>query len=61
MPAMGMAAMRVITTLSDKGGSSYEGNGQLESGGSWQVTIVGRRNGQTLASKQLTLDVTGGM
>ncbi len=61
MPAMGMAAMRVITTLSDKGEGSYGGNGQLESGGSWQVTIVARRNGQTLASKQLTLDVTGGM
>jgi len=61
MPAMGMAAMRVVATLSDKGDGSYEGNGQLESGGSWQVTIVARRNGQTLASRQLTLDVTGGM
>ena len=40
MPAMGMAAMRNVVTLSDKGGGIYEGPGQLQSGGSWQVTVV---------------------
>jgi len=37
MPAMGMAAMRIPVTLSDKANGLYEGSGQLESGGTWQV------------------------
>ncbi len=61
MPAMGMAAMRVVTTLSERGGGMYEGSGVLESGGTWQVTIVARRGGQTVATKQTNVDATGGM
>lgn len=61
MPAMGMAAMRMSATLTDKGNGLYEGPGQLESGGTWQVTIVAKKNGQTLASKQLNVNATGGM
>lgn len=33
MPAMGMAAMRTVSNLSDKGGGQYEGLGKLQSGG----------------------------
>ncbi|HEV2315492.1 MAG TPA: FixH family protein [Candidatus Acidoferrales bacterium] len=61
MPAMGMAAMRTPVTLSDKGNGVYEGSGQLGSGGTWQVTILARKSGQTVASKQLSVNATGGM
>jgi RND family efflux transporter MFP subunit len=61
MPAMGMAAMRTSVTLGDKGKGLYEGAGQLESGGTWQVTIVAKKNGQIMASKQLSVNATGGM
>jgi Cu(I)/Ag(I) efflux system membrane fusion protein/cobalt-zinc-cadmium efflux system membrane fusion protein len=61
MPAMGMAAMRTPITLSDKGNGLYEGSGQLESGGTWQVTILAKRNGQLIATKQLSVNATGGM
>jgi Cu(I)/Ag(I) efflux system membrane fusion protein/cobalt-zinc-cadmium efflux system membrane fusion protein len=61
MPAMGMAAMRTVSNLGDKGGGMYEGSGKLDSGGTWQVSIVAQKNGQTLASKQLTVNAEGGM
>jgi len=61
MPAMGMAAMHSVITLQEKGGGLYEGRGDLSTGGTWQVTVVAQRNGQTLGSKQLSLDVAGGM
>jgi membrane fusion protein, copper/silver efflux system len=61
MPAMGMAAMRAASTLSDKGGGLYEGSLKLEGGGTWQVAVVAQENGQTVASKQLTVNVEGGM
>lgn len=61
MPAMGMAAMRMSATLADKGSGLYEGPGQLESGGTWQVTILAKKNGQTIASKQMNVNATGGM
>jgi Cu(I)/Ag(I) efflux system membrane fusion protein/cobalt-zinc-cadmium efflux system membrane fusion protein len=61
MPAMGMAAMRTSVTLSEKGSGVYEGPGQLETGGTWQVTIVAKKNGQVIASKQVSVNATGGM
>lgn len=61
MPAMGMAAMRAPISLTDKGNGVYEGAGQLDSGGTWQVTIVAKKNGQAVATKQLSLTATGGM
>jgi RND family efflux transporter MFP subunit len=61
MPAMGMAAMKTVVSATDKGGGMYEGQGDLGSGGTWQVTIRAQRNGQTIANKQLTLNATGGM
>jgi multidrug efflux pump subunit AcrA (membrane-fusion protein) len=61
MPAMGMAAMRNVVTLSDKGGGAYEGPGQLQSGGSWQVTLVATKSSQTIAQKQLSVTAEGGM
>jgi RND family efflux transporter MFP subunit len=61
MPAMGMAAKRISVSLSEKGSGLYQGSGQLESGGTWQVTILARKNGQTVASKQLSINAEGGM
>jgi Cu(I)/Ag(I) efflux system membrane fusion protein/cobalt-zinc-cadmium efflux system membrane fusion protein len=61
MPTMGMAAMRTSVTLSDKGNGLYEGSGQLETGGTWQVTILVKKDRQVIASKQLSMNVTGGM
>ena len=61
MPAMGMGAKRTVVTLSEEGGGTYKGSGQLESGGTWQVTILARRNGQIIASKQLSVNAEGGM
>jgi len=61
MPAMGMAAMRTTVTLTDKGNGFYEGSGQLGSGGTWQVTVLAQKNGQTIGSKQLNVNATGGM
>jgi Cu(I)/Ag(I) efflux system membrane fusion protein/cobalt-zinc-cadmium efflux system membrane fusion protein len=61
MPAMGMAAMRTSVGLSDKGNGMYEGSGELGSGGTWQVTILAKKNGQVISSKQLSVNATGGM
>jgi len=61
MPAMGMSAMKTVVTCTDKGAGIYEGNGELGSGGTWQVTVTAQQSGRTIASKQLTINATGGM
>ena len=61
MPAMGMAAMNTTAKLTDKGNGLYEGNGSLGSGGTWQVTISAQKNGQVIATKQLSVNAAGGM
>ncbi len=61
MPQMGMAAMRMSSTLNDKGKGIYEGNGVLESGGTWQVSVVVRHGGQVLGTKQFSVNAEGGM
>jgi RND family efflux transporter MFP subunit len=61
MPAMGMAAMRTVTTLSEKGAGVYEGAGEVQMGGTWQVTVLATKAGQTLAQKQFSVTAEGGM
>lgn len=61
MPAMGMGAQRAVATLADQGQGVYVGSLQLASGGTWQVTVTIARDGQTVATKQLSLDASGGM
>ena len=61
MPAMGMAAMRNVVPLSDKGTGIYEGPGQVQTGGTWQVTVLATKGGQTIAQKQLSINAEGGM
>jgi membrane fusion protein, copper/silver efflux system len=61
MPSMGMSAMRRVVKLNDQGGGAYEGSAQLQSGGTWQVTIFAQKGGRTVASKQMTVNAEGGM
>ena len=61
MPAMGMAAMRSVATLNEKGGGIYEGPGEVQMGGTWQVTVLATKAGQTIAQKQVSVAVEGGM
>jgi hypothetical protein len=61
MPAMGMAAARSVATLREKGDGVYEGPLNLETGGTWQVTVVAKRGSQTIASKQFSVSAPGGM
>ena len=61
MPAMGMAAMTAQAHLTGQGNGLYQGAGSLQTGGPWQVTITVGKNGQTLGTKQLHVNATGGM
>jgi Cu(I)/Ag(I) efflux system membrane fusion protein/cobalt-zinc-cadmium efflux system membrane fusion protein len=61
MPAMGMAAMRVPVALSEKGNGVYEGKGEIQSGGTWQVSVIAKKSEQVVASKQFSVNATGGM
>jgi Cu(I)/Ag(I) efflux system membrane fusion protein/cobalt-zinc-cadmium efflux system membrane fusion protein len=61
MPAMGMAAMRMPVTLAEKGSGRYEGMLQLDSGGTWEVTVTVERGGQVVATKQMSVNAGGGM
>jgi RND family efflux transporter MFP subunit len=61
MPAMGMAAMQNMVTLTDQGGGLYQGRAQLQTGGTWQVTVTAEKNGQSLAARQLSVNAEGGM
>jgi RND family efflux transporter MFP subunit len=61
MAGMGMAEMRTVLPMEDRGNGLYEASGELGSGGTWQVTIVAKQNGQVLLNKQLTVSATGGM
>lgn len=61
MPQMGMAAMNVVTSLTEKGGGIYEGKVNLDSSGTWQLTVTAVKSGAVLATKQLSLNAEGGM
>ncbi|MGO9455198.1 MAG: efflux RND transporter periplasmic adaptor subunit [Candidatus Binataceae bacterium] len=61
MPAMGMAAMRAQSALVDQGNGTYAGNIDLQSGGTWQVTIAASRDGQTISGRQFNVSVSGSM
>jgi RND family efflux transporter MFP subunit len=61
MPAMQMAAMKVEANLTDQGDGNYTGSAELPSGGTWQVSMVAARHGQTLAAKQFEASVSGSM
>ena len=60
MPEMGMAAMNVVTSLSEKGGGMYEGQANLESDGTWRLTVTAIKGGVVLLTKQLSPNAEGG-
>ena len=60
MPAMDMAAMKTVVQAGDKGSGMYEGTGNLDSKGNWQVTITAVQNGQTIVNKHFTVSATEG-
>jgi RND family efflux transporter MFP subunit len=61
MPAMGMSAEHASAVPADKGNGLYEGPVQLTTGGTWQVTVTVRRDGQVVGTKQFSVEVAGGM
>jgi RND family efflux transporter MFP subunit len=61
MPQMGMAAMNIVTPLSEKGAGTYEGQVNLETGGTWQITITATKGGAVIATKQFSINAAGGM
>ncbi len=61
MPAMGMAAVKAQSTLTDQGDGTYSGTIDLQSGGTWQVTITATKDGQPVANKQFNATVSGPM
>ena len=60
MPEMSMAEMKTVIKGSDKGAGMYEGKVDLGSGGMWQVTVTAKQNGQTIATRKLTVKAEGG-
>lgn len=61
MPAMGMSAKRTTVRLSDHGSGHYEGQINLESAGTWQVSILAQKDGRTIAATQTSVNAEGGM
>ena len=61
MPAMQMAAMKAQVTATEQSPGRYVGSVELQSGGTWQVTVIATKAGQQLASRQLSISATGGM
>ncbi|HZO80905.1 MAG TPA: efflux RND transporter periplasmic adaptor subunit [Candidatus Binataceae bacterium] len=61
MPSMGMAAMRETATAREAAPGTYTAHVTLPSGGSWQVSIVARKGGATIAQRQLNIAVAGAM
>src|SRR5216684_1268224 len=55
MPSMNMPEMKTVIKGIDKGAGIYEGEGYLGSGGMWQVTVIAKQNGETIAVKKLTV------
>jgi RND family efflux transporter MFP subunit len=57
------AEVKVTSTITatDQGGGQYVGNGELESGGTWQVTVTVRQQGRPLVTRHLAVNATGGM
>jgi hypothetical protein len=61
MPSMGMAALKAESTLTDKGDGTYAGSIDLQSGGTWQVTVAATKDGQAIAGKQINISAAGPM
>ena len=60
MPEMGMAEMNVTSQLTDRGNGVYDGEVELGSGGTFQVTVSAEQAGKTVLTKRSNLTATGG-
>jgi RND family efflux transporter MFP subunit len=60
MPEMGMAEMNVTSQLTERGNGVYDGEVELGSGGTFQVTVSAEQAGKTVLTKRLNLTATGG-
>lgn len=60
MPTMNMPEMKSVIKGAEKGAGTYEGKGDLGSGGLWQVTVTAKQNGKTIANRKLTVKAAGG-
>jgi len=60
MPTMNMPEMKTVIKEADRGVGAYEGTVNLGSGGLWQVTVTAKQNGQTVATRKLTVKAEGG-
>jgi len=60
MPAMGMTAMRAQAIAKEQSAGTYTGSITL-GGGTWQLTVIAAKGGQTIATRQLSLTAIGGM
>jgi len=56
-----MAAMKAQSSLVEQRGGTYAGTIDLQSGGTWQVTLTASKGGQALIGKQFNLSVSGSM
>jgi len=61
MPAMGMTAMRDTSVADEQGRGVYATGVDLQSGGTWSLTIVAVKDGQTIATRQMDVSATGPM
>lgn len=60
MPQMGMAAINLVTSLTEKGGGVYEGQAKLDGDGAWQLTVTAIKSGAVLVTKQISPNAEGG-
>ena len=56
MPTMGMAAMRTEATLTPSQAGEYQGEIQVPTPGTWQVTVTAEKGGAVLGSQQMNLN-----
>ncbi len=55
MPSMGMPAMRSEAALSSQGSGQYNGEIQIQTPGTWQVTVGVEKDGKPLGAGQFTV------
>ncbi|HYB90036.1 MAG TPA: FixH family protein [Candidatus Binataceae bacterium] len=61
MPAMGMAAMRDEGAAQEQGAGVYAAVIDLESGGTWSLTITASKDGRPIATRRADVSAAGSM
>jgi nitrogen fixation protein FixH len=55
MPSMNMPAMKSETTLAHEAGGRYRGAGELEMGGTWNVSVTVSRGAEEIGNRKLSI------